>query len=83
MKCSECQGQAKRSKVYPKDLSDADRMMEIKTAEGEYWDEEGNHHVHESPVSLKGYRCSEGHTFKEVSEGNCWCGWPFLPAIPN
>ena len=70
MKCPKCIEEGKRSKVF--DLGRSTTLMACPS----YYDEDGNHHTHDSNRISSCFECSEGHKWKVVRDGTeCWCGW--------
>ena len=71
MKCPECQRQGLTSRVYP-GMSCTTLMCDMS-----YYDENGDFHAHNPNKTTTDYRCSNGHTWTEVTPPiECWCGWP-------
>lgn len=68
MKCQECEAENKKSSVYP--------GMSMSTSMGyhQYYDEDGRYHDHDPNFTTTGYRCSNGHEWKEHYRSKCWCG---------
>jgi hypothetical protein len=63
--CPQCQQLGERSKVYEGGT--------VTTAMGfsRFWDEDGVKHIHDPNTTTKGYRCSRGHGWNEVSLADC------------
>jgi len=40
-----------------------------------YYDEQGQHHSHNTNINTASFRCSNGHAWTEKTSGSCWCGW--------
>ena len=65
MKCPVCEREGKKSIVYPGGSSE--------TCMGyiPYYDEEGNHHVHNTNKTIETFCCSEDHHWSVVSRRAC------------
>ena len=64
--CQQCRNLGQRSKVYMPGCSFTTLM-----ADEHYYDEDGNYHHHDPNASTLQYRCNRGHSWTEVSYGEC------------
>ena len=71
MICPECKEQGLKSKIYQHGMGSTTLMWCPP-----FYDEDGQHHNHDSNTTTQGYRCSNGHEWVKKSSGSCWCGWP-------
>lgn len=71
MKCTECHKHGQTSCVFS--LGSSSTLL---GGQVEFWDVDGNRHIHDPSVVTTDYRCSNGHVWTEKRGGSCWCGWP-------
>lgn len=69
--CPECQKAGLKSRIYPDAYVDTTDMLVHA-----FYDEHGRRHYHDSNITTRGYKCSNGHVWSEQTTGSCWCGWP-------
>lgn len=41
-----------------------------------FYDEDGRLHNHDINTYTQDYSCSNGHSWRQNLNQNCWCGWP-------
>lgn len=69
MMCPHCQQAKQRSTV---------RVVRSKPTlipKDHFFDEDGQEHHHDPNITRTDFRCSNNHTFTEVSSWECWCGY--------
>ena len=74
MKCPECVKEGKKSKIL---VTYGERTL-MAAVDGDFYDEDGNHHRHDPNTQKILYRCSNGHKWSETVRGRCphdWCEW--------
>jgi hypothetical protein len=72
MICEECKKEGKKSTVR------LGRCTATLMGFDPYWDKEGVYHDHDGNTLMTDYRCSNGHSWCEISKPNkCpGCNWP-------
>jgi len=70
VKCPECMKEGVTSTV--RQLSVERTMLHAQ----EFFDEEGQAHIHDPNTFSTVYMCSNNHKWKQSQKNKCWCGWP-------
>lgn len=70
MKCPECVKSGKKSTITSNGTS-----MTTDVYYSPFYDEDGKYHHHDGNAITTGMECSNGHEWKHVRSGSCWCGW--------